>query len=60
MNKSHNLIELSKQDRVESLIAKLDVDNISVEARLFQSGYLAISKEITKHDQTYYELDYPN
>lgn len=60
MNKSHNLIELNKSEKAEALITKFDVDDISAEALLFQSGYLTIMKEKTKHDHIYYELDYPN
>ncbi len=40
----------------ESLLSTFDVDNISVEALLFQTGYLTIAGEEDRH----YRLDYPN
>ncbi len=40
----------------ESLLSTFDVDNISVEALLFQTGYLTIAGEEDGH----YRLDYPN
>ncbi len=40
----------------ESLLSTFDVDNISVEALLFQTGYLTIAGE----EDGRYKLDYPN
>ncbi len=40
----------------ESLLSTFDVDNISVEALLFQTGYLTIAGE----EDGRYRLDYPN
>ncbi len=40
----------------ESLLSTFDVDSISVEALLFQTGYLTIAGEEDGH----YRLDYPN
>ncbi len=40
----------------ESLLSTFDVDNISVEALLFQTGYLTIAGE----EDGCYRLDYPN
>ena len=40
----------------ESLLSAFDVDNISVEALLFQTGYLTIAGE----EDGRYRLDYPN
>ncbi len=40
----------------ESLLSSVDVDNISIEALLFQTGYLTIAGE----EDGRYRLDYPN
>ena len=44
----------------ESVISKFDVENISVKALLFQTGYLTITSEEQKGHRTVYQLDYPN
>ncbi len=44
----------------ESLICKFDVDDIGIEALLFQTGYLTITGEKTEGVRTFYKLDYPN
>ncbi len=44
----------------ESLIATFDVEDISAEALLFQTGYLTIVDEKSAGFDTLYKLDYPN
>ncbi len=44
----------------ESLVSIFDVDDISVEALLFQSGYLTITEERQDNFDRLYRLDYPN
>ncbi len=44
----------------ESLVSRFDVDAISPEALLFQTGYLTITDEIRQGHRTLYRLDYPN
>ena len=44
----------------ESLISKFEVEDISPEALMFQTGYLTITDEIRKGHRTVYRLDYPN
>ncbi len=44
----------------ESLVSKFDVDDISAEALLFQTGYLTITDERSDGFDTLYRLDYPN
>ncbi len=44
----------------ESLISKFDVEDISAEALLFQTGYLTIVDEQRRGHRTLYRLDYPN
>jgi len=43
-----------------SLVSKFDVNNISAEALLFQTGYLTITEEQKEGYRTSYRLDYPN
>ena len=43
-----------------SLISKFDVDDIGVEALLFQTGYLTITDERREGHRTLYRLDCPN
>ncbi len=51
---------------VEKLVAEggpvstFDVGNIGVDALMFQTGYLTITGEERRDDQTFYRLDYPN
>ncbi len=44
----------------ESLVAKFEVENISAEALLFQTGYLTITDAVRQGHRTLYRLDYPN
>ncbi len=44
----------------ESLVSRFDVDDISPEALLFQTGYLTITDEQREGHRTLYRLDYPN
>ena len=43
-----------------SLISRFDVDDIGVEALLFQTGYLTITEERREGHRIFYRLDYPN
>ncbi len=43
-----------------SLVSRFDVDDIGVEALLFQTGYLTITEERRDGFDTLYRLDYPN
>ena len=58
--KSVSPIELENRMTDMSLVSKFDVDDISAEALLFQSGYLTITEEILKGHRTLFRLDYPN
>ena len=44
----------------DSLLSAFDVDNISIEALLFQTGYLTIVGEEAAGVRSLYRLDYPN
>ncbi len=53
-------MELEGRIADETLVAKFDVDDISVEALLFQTGYLTITEEQQDDFDTFYRLDFPN
>ncbi len=57
---SLSLRDLESQTVDRSLIAKFDVEDISAEALLFQTGYLTITDEYNDGFDTLYTLDYPN
>ena len=44
----------------ENFVTTFDVDNISAEALMFQSGYLTITGEHQEGMESNFELDYPN
>jgi len=44
----------------QALISRFDVDDIGVEALLFQTGYLTVTEEHRDDFDTLYRLDYPN
>ena len=44
----------------EALLSAFDVDEMSIEALLFQTGYLTITGEDTKNGLAQYRLGYPN
>ncbi len=58
--KSTSLQEIEGRRIDRSLITKFDVDAISAEALLFQTGYLTITDEEKAGFNTLYRLDYPN
>ena len=58
--KSVSLRELENQMVDRSLVSKFDVEMISAEALLFQTGYLTITDERQEGHRTVYCLDYPN
>ncbi len=58
--RSVSLMELEGRMADRSLVSKFDVDDIGVEALLFQTGYLTIADERREGHRTFYRLDYPN
>ncbi|MCY4293060.1 MAG: AAA family ATPase [Roseovarius sp.] len=58
--KSVSLRELENRMADRSLVSKFDVDDISAEALLFQTGYLTITGEDRQGHRILYRLDYPN
>ena len=58
--KAVSLMEMENRVTDEELICKFDVEDIGLEALLFQTGYLTIAAEQTVRNQTRYTLDYPN
>ena len=53
-------LELEGRMADEALVSKFDIDDISAEALLFQTGYLTITDETRDGFDTLYRLDYPN
>ena len=53
---------LELEDRVtdEELVSNFDIEHISIDALLFQTGYLTITEMEQDGAQTFYTLDYPN
>ena len=52
--------ELGQWVTMDSLLSTFDVDDLSSEALLFQSGYLTISSQFRMGTRTEYTLKYPN
>ena len=60
MEKSVSPMELENRMADMSLVSKFDVNDIGIEALLFQTGYLTIADEQKEGFRTFYRLDYPN
>ena len=58
--RSIGLTELEGRMADRSLVSRFDIDDISAEALLFQTGYLTITDERRDDFDTLYRLDYPN
>ncbi len=58
--KSVSPIELEGMLADRALVSRFDVEDISAEALLFQTGYLTITEEIQEGHRTLYRLDSPN
>ncbi len=53
-------LELENRVTDEELVSNFDIENISIEALLFQTGYLTITEMEQDGALTFYTLDYPN
>ena len=53
-------LELEDRTTDEELVSNFDIENISIDALLFQTGYLTITDMVQDGVQTFYILDYPN
>ena len=60
MEKGVSPMELERRVADERLVSKFDVGDVSVDALLFQTGYLTIVEESWDGVETLYTLDYPN
>ncbi len=60
MEKSVSPMELENRMAGMSLVSKFDVNDIGIEALLFQTGYLTIVEERRDKFDNLYRLDYPN
>ena len=55
-----NPMELERRMAGKKLVSKFDVEDIGIDALMFQSGYLTIADESRQGVQTRYTLEYPN
>ncbi len=53
-------MELESRTTDEKLVSQFDVGDIGIDALLFQTGYLTITREKREGFKTSYVLDYPN
>lgn len=53
-------LALNNMNSSSSMLSSFDVDEMTTEALLFQTGYLTIKKQRQIGGQTYYTLGYPN
>ena len=60
MEKSINPMELENRLADMSLVSRFDVNDIGIQALLFQTGYLTITEEQRGDFDNLYRLDYPN
>ena len=60
MERSVGPMELENRLAGMSLVSKFDVNDIGVEALLFQTGYLTIAEVLRDDFDNLYRLDYPN
>ena len=60
MEREVSPMELENLTTDAGQLSKFDVDDISIEALLFQTGYLTITEKEWDGTQTFFTLDYPN
>ncbi len=60
MERETSPLELENLTTGATGLSKFDVDDITIDALLFQTGYLTITEKEWDGAQTFYTLDYPN
>ena len=60
MRRRFSSIDLDGMISSEALLSAFDVDEMAVEALLFQTGYLTITDEVERGGRIRYRLGYPN
>ena len=60
MEREISPMALEKRVTDEKLVSNFDIENIGIDALLFQTGYLTITSEERRGPRTLYTLDYPN
>ena len=60
MRRRVSSIDLEGMVTTEALLSAFDVDEMAVEALLFQTGYLTITEEVERGGRIRYRLGYPN
>ena len=56
----YNLAQLENRVVGEALLDSFEIENLSLETVMFQSGYLTIKESIERRTRVEYRLDYPN
>ena len=56
----YNLAQLENRVVGEALLDNFEIENLSLETVMFQSGYLTITEAKQRRSRTEYTLDYPN
>ena len=57
---NYNLAKLENLKISEELIESFDIENLSLETVMFQSGYLTIKEQIQRRNRIEYHLTFPN
>lgn len=60
MERRVRTVDLGRMQGDSNLLSAFDVDHISTEALLFQTGYLTIAEKFSLAGMPHYRLDYPN
>ena len=60
MERKVSPMELENRKVDEEDITNFELDSFSIDAILFQSGYLTIARKVKEEDQAVFHLDYPN
>ena len=60
MDRQVSPLELENRVSDEELVSTFDIENITVDSLLFQTGYLTITEAERDGPQTFYTLNYPN
>ena len=59
-SKKYYLPEFEDLESDEIMVSSFDIENLSIETIMFQSGYLTIKEMIKKRNRVKYKLEFPN
>jgi len=60
MERGASLMDLENRSADARQLSRFDIENIDMDALLFQTGYLTIRERVRDGHLTFYTLDYPN